>query len=129
MASYATVQQLKDLAIPAAGLDEFTDLQLQGFLDSATTLMNTDLRARYTLPLLSWDLDLVQWCVDIATWLILKKRGHNPEAGHNDNFRTAYTDATTALKEVAKRLRHPNIVDSAKRARVPRAWSRPLRGH
>lgn len=129
VASYATVQQLKDLGIPGAGLSEFTDLQLQGFLDAGATLMNTDLRARYTLPLLSWDVDLVQWNVDISVWLIMKQRGHNPEAGHNDNFRTAYTDATTALREVGKRVRHPNIVDSAKRARSPRVWSRPLRGH
>ena len=128
MASYATVQQLRDLGVPGAGLDEFTDPQLQAFLDTASSLMDTSLRARYVLPLLSWDVDLVQWCVDIAVWLIMKKRGYTPEAGRNDTFRTGYTDAMAALDQVAKRLRHPAITDSAKRARVPRGYSRPLRG-
>lgn len=128
MPSYITQAELEDLALPPGALGALGSPAIEAIIARASKEADGCLRARYTLPLVTWDDDLKGWVSDLAAFLVLKKVGTNPESDDYKVFKTASDEAYKKLERVAQRLLHPNIQDSAKLVRVPRMASKSLRG-
>lgn len=126
--SYITQAELEALALPPGAQGSLDAGTLATIIERASAEADTHLRSRYTLPLLSWESDLKGWVADIAGLFCLRRIGTNPESDDYKIFKDAHDAAVANLILVSKRLMHPDIVDSAKRVRVPRAASKPLRG-
>jgi phage gp36-like protein len=109
--SRATLEELERWGLPASALSSIpTDTQ-QAELDAAAEFCNGFLRVRYTLPLVSFGVDLKQAECKVAAYNLLAVRGYNP-SGADENLRLRYEDAVRWLKAVAAGDITPAIVDS-----------------
>lgn len=127
MPSYITLAELEDLALPPGAQAALDAGVIEAIIARASKDADVFLRARYTLPLLTWDEELKGWVADIAAFYCLKKIGTNPETDDYKVFKAERDLALGNLKLVAQRLLHPSIQDSAKLTRVPRMASLPMR--
>lgn len=128
MSAYITRANLEALALPPGAVGSLLDADVEAIIVRASAEADARLRARYTLPLLTWGDDLSGWVADIAGLLVLRKIGTNPESADYERFKDAHDLALSSLDKVAKRVLHPAITDSAKLTRVPRASSQTRRG-
>lgn len=128
MSAYITRADLESLALPPGALGLISDPDLDLIISRASGDADAYLRSRYTLPLVSWGDDLRGWVADLAGLYVLRKIGTNPESADYERFKDAHDLAVKRLEQVAKRVLHPAISDSAKLTRVPRASSVARRG-
>jgi phage gp36-like protein len=131
MASYASVADLTLYAVPSSALAGIPVASQQAALDAQSVFADSKLRARYSLPLQSWDVDLRRCVAILAAYDLLVVRGFNPDAAGDSNLRMRYEDALKWLDDVERQAAHPNVVPSADQSPkydAPKVTTSPLRG-
>lgn len=108
---YATLADLTNYGLPASALGAVTTLQQQDALDSAAGTVDSYLRGRYQLPLLSpIPVEITEATCRVAAWRIMSIRGFNPLAPGDVVVRDAYMDTVAWLNKVQRQAAHPNVV-------------------
>jgi hypothetical protein len=130
MTTYADPADFKELALPPGLISRVSDDVIARFLGAASLRADSlGFRARYTLPLLTWDDDVRQNVCQLAVFPLMCFAGFNPDAPENVVFKQLTDEAARWFRGVAGRTVHPAIADSVKRAAVPMIYSpKPLRG-
>lgn len=112
--SYSTPAKFYDQLLPAEGLDGLGGTStVQGALDIAAGRVNSFLKKRYSLPLVSWgeDLEYAEMC--LAQYQLIARRGFNPQSQSDVNAKDQSKEALDWLKLVANGDVEPNdIVDA-----------------
>lgn len=116
---YATLAELYVYGAPERSLTQLTDAQKLAELASASTLVDTYLRGRYSLPLVSWDSSITEATCKVATYNLFSIRGYNPASGADVNIRDRYNEALIFLNKVQKQQAHPNV--ASQNANAPEA--------
>lgn len=112
MPSYATTADLTKLAIPAEALVGIVAADQDAALAAASSLADSYLASRFSLPLTKWGDDLRRAVCLIAAYDLMTRRGYNPEGG-DANLRLRYDDAIRWLERVADGRIAPAVTDSA----------------
>lgn len=94
-------------------------------IESASRIIDSFLRAQFTLPLTQVGGDIKRACVNIAVYYVLVGRGYNPDAGGDPGIRDRFKDAIDWLKLVSAGKVVPDITDSSPEAAEGRPGSRP----
>lgn len=111
--SYASATDLTTYGLPATALGQLTSPQILAALVEASSRVDSFLRGRFALPLLSWETDITQATCAIAAYNLLSIRGYNPGSGADINIRDRYLDTLKWLAQVQKNMAHPNVTPSA----------------
>jgi len=109
---YAVVADL-DSGISANAIAGVTTQQKTDAIDAASRLIDSFLRAQFTLPLTQVGGDVKRACINIAVYYVLVGRGYNPEVGEDPGIRQRYEDAIAWLKMVSAGKAVPDITDSS----------------
>lgn len=107
--SYASLADLYALGAPEKAFGQLTDVQKLSALESASLIVDTYLRGRYSLPLLTWDFSITEATCRIAAYNALSVRGFNPAVGGDANVRTRYEDSLKWLDKVQRQQAHPDL--------------------
>ena len=111
--SYAGVDDLYRLGVPARALTGVDDADKVESLLAASSVADSRLRKALTLPLLAWGDDLRRAVVHIAVYDLMVTRGFQP-MGPDELIEKRYLDAVKWLKEIASGDAIPDeLVDSA----------------
>jgi phage gp36-like protein len=98
--AYSTEQQFLLLGLPAVALDGVTDTS--SWRDAAQGQIDSYLRGRYRLPLVSPPEEIIEVECKLAAYSFLSNRGFDPEAGANQNVVLRYKDAVGWLKAMSE---------------------------
>lgn len=109
MSSYATVTDLTTYGLPANALGQLSVPMQQAQLDNASKKVDTYLRGRYPLPLLTWGTEITEAVCVLAAYSVLAVRGFNPAAGADVVLRDRYLDTVNWLVRVQKQQAHPDV--------------------
>lgn len=111
--AYATTTDLTNAGLPAQSIQPLTAAQISAALQGASDFADTFLRARYTLPLLSWDSSLTEAVAKIAALRLLRIRGYSPTSTADQRFQQGHDEAVAWLNMVQRQQAHPLVVQSA----------------
>lgn len=109
MASFCSVAQLLQFALPAEAVQNLSNAQLQAECDAASTLSLGWLNGRYPNGIASYDVDLSMNVAFIAAFNIMSARGYNLEAGADNIYEKRYLIAKDWFEGVERQRIHPNI--------------------
>jgi phage gp36-like protein len=109
---YCDVSELHRWGVNEAALEDVAADDQEAALDAASDLIDSYLRQRYTLPLVSWGHDLKRACAIIAAWDLISARGYNPNDPADDNLRQRYEDTIAWLRDISAGKVAPQITDS-----------------
>ena len=109
MTAYAELSDLYNYGAPQKAFGQLTDGQKEAALEAASRTVDTYYRARFQLPLSSWDKQTTKVTAQIATYDLLSIRGYNPASGSDVNIKDRYDAAITWLEKVAKQQAHPEV--------------------
>jgi len=121
--SYATEADLYTYGAPQQAFGQLLLATKLAALQSASEIVDTYLRGRYSLPLLAWDISVTEATSRIAAYNLLNIRGYNPASGSDVNLETRYNQAIDWLKLVQKQQAHPNVTPQPNN--VP-DWNQPV---
>lgn len=111
--AYATSADLTNLGLPAAALARFDSATQTAALTAASSLIDSYLASRYTLPLVSWGDDLRRAACIITAYDLLSGLGFSPMAAADENLRRRYEDVLAWLRGIAAGSVTPvSVVDS-----------------
>lgn len=92
MTAYATIEDLEDLALPAAALSTLTTAQKEKALEAASRKADGYFRKNWGVPIVNPNTELKEAVCSVAAWRLMRRRGFAPEAP-DSNLRTAFEDA------------------------------------
>lgn len=121
---YAVAADL-DSGISANAIAGVTTPNKTEAIEDASRLIDSFLRAQFTLPLTQVGGDVKRACINIAVYYVLVGRGYNPDAGEDPGIRQRYDDAIGWLKMVSAGKAVPDITDSTPGAAEGVPGSRP----
>lgn len=132
MSAYATADDfdqhgIRQAALPGTVLPADKLAAIAG----ASALADSYLGSRFTLPLVSWGVDLTRAVCAIAAFeLVSTQVGFNPEAGHNMVLMKRSDDALSWFRDVSHGHCTPaGVTDSSpKTLGASRIFSNPMRG-
>jgi phage gp36-like protein len=110
---YAETPDLAQLGLPASVLSGFTPADQNAALEAASSLADSYLAARYTLPIISWGSALTRAVAVIAAYDLMSRRGYDPNRPGDENLRLRYEDALRWLQDVAAGRVDPQVQDSS----------------
>ena len=108
--AYGTLADLYKYGAPERALGGIPDATKEAELETASQIVDSYFRGRYSLPLASWDAATTEATCKIAAYNLLATRGYNPAAGADPNIRDRWVDAIEWLRRVQKQQAHPNVV-------------------
>lgn len=82
-----------------AAVDELTDPM--GLITRASSIIDSYLRGRYSLPLSSTPDEIKDCCVQITLWFALQSLGWDSEKGPDESIKTGYQDAIKWLDKLS----------------------------
>lgn len=109
MSQYGTIADLYTHGAPERTFGQLTTDQKNAALVAASAEVDTYLRARYDLPLVSWDTSITQATCRIAAYNLLAVRGVNPANGSDDSAFVRYNASIEWLVKVQKQQAHPEV--------------------
>lgn len=99
--AYASPTDLASLGMPATALARFDSATQTASLVGASSLIDSYLASRYTLPLSDWGGDITRAACVITAYDLLSGLGFSPMAGADENLRRRYEDVIAWLKGIA----------------------------
>lgn len=111
--AYATQTELVRYGISADALVGVSATDQNACLESASRKVDSYLRARYGVPLVTADDAVKEATCAIAAYLLLRVRGYDPQAPANAAIRQGYDDALQWLADVRDKKAHLNEADDA----------------
>jgi phage gp36-like protein len=113
MAQYTTNAEFLDQELPTSTFADVGAPTITAALVWASSVANSYLGKRFTLPITVWGEDLKVAVASIAAFRLMKRRGFSPHGGSDEVIIKAHDDAIVWLRDVAKGLVMPDaIVDS-----------------
>lgn len=109
MTAYASLENLYTYGAPQKAFGQLTDDQKNNELEAASRYVDSFLRGRYLLPLVSWGVEITEATCKIAAYNLMNVRGYNPASGADMNLETRYNAAVAWLTLVQKQQAHPNV--------------------
>ncbi len=109
---YATFDDLNDEGLPPAALEGVGRGLVDKAILAASSLADSYLRKRFTLPLTSFSEDLTRAVVHIAVCDLMVRRGFNPASGADQLIVDRKADAIAWLEDVAAGKVEPGVEDS-----------------
>lgn len=106
---YATVSDLTTYGLPANALGQLSPTMQQAQLDNASKKVDTYLRGRYPLPLITWGTEITEAVCVLAAYTVIAVRGFNPSSGADVVLRDRYLDTVNWLIRVQKQQAHPDV--------------------
>ena len=106
MSSYATIDDLTRFGLPAAAFSDLSADDVQAALDAASTVADSYLSLRFTVPYQNPGADIKDAVCRIAAFNIMSSRGFNPD-GDAGQLRLRYEDAIRWLEKVAREAAQP----------------------
>lgn len=112
---YATLADLESVGLPPLALQGRSDAQkLQALID-ASSVVDSYLSTRFTLPLTTFGRDIVRATLAIVAYDLLYSRGFQPGAVDSDATKVRYDDAVKWLRDVAAGKATPAFADTTDR--------------
>lgn len=113
--SYSTPEKFYDQTLPPEALDGLgATSTVQAALNTAQGKVNSYLKKRYKLPLVSWGGDIEDAERALAQYALIARRGFNPQSQSDVNAKEVAATAIKWLEDVRESLCEPdNIVDSS----------------
>jgi phage gp36-like protein len=128
---YCTVQDIKDLGLPAEALEEIDDALIQGQIDTVQGVIDLFLASQYTLPLAEpYPEFLRRVNIDLAVCEIFLYRGFNPEE-YDANYMKRCEKWMALLEDISTgKLTIPGVEDDTPDVSegAPVVFTQPLRG-
>lgn len=109
---YCDREQLARYGLPPKALSRFTPEEIDRSLEAASAVVDGYLRARYTLPIAYWGLDLTRCVATIAAYDLMMSKGFDPNLAADEQLRLRYEDSLAWLKMVRKAEVDPDIIDT-----------------
>lgn len=109
---YCDREQLARYGLPPKALSRFTTEEQDRGLEAASGVVDSYLRARYTLPIQRWGLELTRCVASIAAYDLMTSKGYDPNLAADEQLRLRYEDSLNWLKMVRKNEVDPGITDS-----------------
>lgn len=106
---YASLADLAALGLPPHALAGVEAADQYAALEAASALVDSYLRGRYPLPLLSWGRELTRVTAIIAAYDLMSRRGYDPNRPGDENLRLRYEDAIRWLEGVAAGRIDPQV--------------------
>jgi phage gp36-like protein len=94
-------------------------------IDQSSRLIDSFLRAQFTLPLTQVGGDVKRAAINIAIYYVMVGRGYNPDAGADPGIRQRYDDEIAWLKMVSAGKAIPDITDSSEGSAEGRPGAQP----
>ena len=113
MSSYASPTDLFNYGANQAALQGFTTQQQQAALDTAASVLDGYLSARFVLPLTSWGNDIRRACAVIAAYDLIMSRGFDPDPSMSQSLETRFKSVQDWLKQIARQEVTPVVTDSS----------------
>lgn len=115
MAHYATLADLYTLGIPEPSLERIPEADRETGLVAACDMVDSYLRERFTLPLLTHGTDITRAACIIAAYDLMTANGLNPANAGDDSTQLdkRYEGTIDWLRDVAKGLVTPVVTDSS----------------
>lgn len=131
VSQYATISDFYDLGLKADALEEVVDDVLNLHLITESSVVDSYLGSRYSLPLITpFPGALTRVVCDLAAYSILMRRGYNPET-YDLNYEKRAMAALEWLKMISNgALSLPGVIDSTPGLNdgSPLVYSQPMRG-
>jgi len=109
---YCDREQLARYGLSPKALSRFSPEELDRGLEAASAVVDSYLRARYTLPIQRWGLELTRCVAQIAAYDLMLSKGFDPSLAADEQLRLRYEDALAWLKMVRKNEVDPGISDT-----------------
>lgn len=116
--SYCTSADLSQYGIRAEALGNIADSVLTSNIAGASDVIDSYLRSRFELPLVTWGSDLTSCCAKIAVYEILRVRGFNSARPADETIKDAYDSAIKWLIDISNERAMPNVTDSSSAAQA-----------
>src|SRR5258706_16340931 len=100
--AYLTQAECLDQAIPADAFATLSPTTIDKALLWASTIADSYLGKRYSLPLTAWGEDLKAMVGDLAQYRLLSRLGFRPNSGNDEIAVKRYDDAVKWLQSVSK---------------------------
>jgi phage gp36-like protein len=123
MSTYASLADLTLYGCPATSLGALSTDQQNAALSSASEVVDSYLRGRFSLPLTAWGVDITEATCRIAAYNLMNIRGYNPASAADVNLLDRYTAAISWLRDVQRQAAHPNV--TPQQAATP-DWVQPF---
>lgn len=128
---YATQADLARFGVMASATQAIPSASLDAALSSASRVLDSYFRARYSLPLLDWDDSVREKTCWIAAYNVLSMRGFSQDAGRDEQVRMRYESAVAWAEGVERQRVHPRVTQTAVAApsyQFPQISTSPKRG-
>ena len=109
---YATLADMQNFGVVNTAFGQLTNPQVQAQLDAASAFANAKMAARYSLPLLAWDVSITQAVVQIAAYQCLVLRGFDPNSPGDQSVRDLWIAAREFFDAVERQHAHPLVTES-----------------
>ena len=110
---YCSSADLSQYGIRAEALGNIDASILQVNIAAASDVIDSYLRSRFTLPLLTWGSDITAACASIAVYKIIRVRGLNSARASDEVIKDAYDEAIRWLVDISNERAMPNVTDSS----------------
>lgn len=109
---YASTTQLISLSItPQAGA-RYGDVAMNAALQAASSRADTYLASQFTLPLVSWDMQLTRVVCDLAAFDLARQYGLNPSAPDFGAYKSLFDGSMGWLQQVRTQEITPQYEDA-----------------
>lgn len=110
--AYIDEEYFASVSLPSDALTDLEEGDVENAIEAASRTVDSYLRKRFSLPLVSWGNDVSQAVADLAQYNLLSRRGFRPNSGNDEIVVRRRDDAVKWLENVARGLVEPDIVDS-----------------
>lgn len=117
--SYATTADLTSLGLPAKALAGIGTPAQEAALEAASRVVDSYVGSRYDLPLVSVGSDIKDAVCTIAAVNLMSVRGFAAGVEDAEVLMTRKKDAMTWLRDVAKGLATPSVIDTTDQTKPP----------
>lgn len=117
--SYATTGDLTTLGLPAKALAGIAVPAQEAALEAASRVVDSYIGSRYDLPLIGVGSDIKEAVCAIAAVNLMSVRGFAAGVEDAEALMTRKKDAMTWLRDVAKGLATPSVIDTTDQSKPP----------
>jgi len=128
---YATQADLARFGVMASATQNVPSATLDAALSGASRVLDGYFRARFSLPLTSWDDSVRRMTCWIAAYDVMTARGYSQDSGRDIQIQERYNAAIAWAEGVERQRVHPNVTQTAVAApsyQFPQISTAPKRG-
>lgn len=111
---YCTDEELTAMGAPVAAFARIVQADKDEMRASVSEFMDSFFRARYPMPILTWDRSVRECCATITAHRLLSVRGYSTSGGQDSSLATRSAAKELWLRDVARGVIHPLITATEK---------------